>query len=297
MRITNSMVLRNALAGLQGNKAAVQKLQSQIASGVRLSTASDDPTAAEQVMGAASSLGAIDQYKRNISTATSRNDVEESAFGQVTNLLTRARELMVAQSTATSTAATRQIASKEMESIYDSVVAIGNTKFGESYLFGGETSTTAPFAASGTGATLDFTSTNPVGSPASEVGTSQTLASTHDGTQAFLSSGVLASLRDATRALATNDVPASLTAITGLEASFQQVQVLTGENGATRNTLDMAAQNLQALKTNLTSYRSSLEDIDIEAVVTTLVTKQTAYQAAMAATSKVLGMSLTDYIR
>lgn len=297
MRITNNMVLRNSLAGLQTNKAAVQKLQSQIGSGVKLSTASEDPTAADQLMGTSSSLGAIDQYKRNIDAATARNSVEETSFSQLTDLLSRAREIVVAQSTGTATAATRQIGSKELESIFNSVVALGNSKFGDAYLFGGDTATKPPFASTGTGATLDFTTTNPVGSPAIEVNTSQNLAPTHDGTQAFLDSGVLASLRDATKALANNDVPGSLTSLSALEASFQQVQVLTGENGAKRNTLDMAAQNLQALKTNLTTFRSNLQDIDIETAVTTLVTKQTAYQAAMAATSKVLGLTLTDYLR
>jgi flagellar hook-associated protein 3 FlgL len=297
MRITNNIVLRNSLAGLQTNRAAVQKLQSQIAAGVRLSTASEDPTAADQLMGTSSSLGAIDQYKRNIDAATSRNSVEDTAFAQVTDLLSRARELVVSSSTSTATSATRQAASKELEAIFNSVVAIGNSKFGDAYLFGGDTATTPPFASTGTGAALDFTTSSPVGSPPIEVRSGQSLIPTHDGTQAFLSSGVLTSLRDATQALATNNGPASLTALTSLEASFQEVQVMSGENGAKRNTLDIAAQNLQALKMNLTSFRSNLQDIDIEQAVTTLVTKQTAFQAAMAATSKVLGMSLTDYLR
>src|SRR4051812_19379202 len=108
MRITNSMVLRNAVSGLQTNRAAVQRLQSQIASGVKVDTASDDPTVADQLMSSSSSLDAITQYKRNIDSATARNTVEDTALSQVTDLLARARELAVSQSTAASTAATRQ---------------------------------------------------------------------------------------------------------------------------------------------------------------------------------------------
>ncbi|MEO8562952.1 MAG: flagellar hook-associated protein FlgL [bacterium] len=297
MRITNNLILRNSLAGLQINRAAIQQLQTQIASGDRIATASDDPTGASQLMSSSSSLGAIDQYKRNIDSATSRNVVEDSAFSQVTDLLTRAREITVAESTGTSTAASRQIASKEMESIFNSVVAIGNAKLGDAYVFGGSQATTPPFTSTGGGATLDYTTTNPTGAAAVEVSAGLSLAPTHDGTQAFISSGVLTSLRDATRALAANDMPGIAASLGALDASFQEVQSLSGENGARRNTLDITSQNLDALKVNLTSFRASIQGIDIEAAVTTLVTKQTAYQAAMAVTSRVLSLTLTDYLR
>jgi len=297
MRITNNMILRNSLEGLQTNKAAVQALQTQISNGTRIAIASDDPNAANQLMGTSSSLGAIDQYKRNIGTATSRNTIEETALGQVTDLLARAREVVISQSTDTATAASRLIASKELESIFNTVVQIGNSKFGDSYLFGGDTATVPPFAATGSGTTVDFTTTNPVGSPSMEIGSGQRLAPTSDGTRTFLDSNVLGSLRDASKSLAANDVTASVAALTAMDGSFQQVQVLIGENGARANALDGASQNLVGLKLNLAKRASDLQDIDIEAAVTTLVTKQTAYQAAMSITSKVLGMSLTDYIR
>ena len=297
MRITNNMILRNSLEGLQTNRAAVQSLQTQMASGTRIAIASDDPTAASQLMGASGSLGAIDQYKRNIGTASSRNTVEGTALTQVTDLLARAREVVVGQATDTATADTRLIASKELESIFNTVVQIGNSKYGDSYLFGGDTASVPPFGATGSGTTVGFTTTNPVGSPSMEIGNGQSIAPTSDGTNTFLDSNVLATLRDATRALAGNDVPAATTALNAMDGSFQQVQVLLGDNGAKSNALDSASQNLDSLKLNLTKRKSDLQDVDIEAAVTTLITKQTAYQAAMSVTSKVLGMSLTDYIR
>ena len=297
MRITNNMVLRNSLAGLQNNRSDIQRLQTQITSGVGLTIASDDPTGADQVMTSSSSISAIDQYKRNIDSATARNNVEDSGLARVTDLLTRAREVMVSQNTATATAATRTTASKELEEIFNSVVAIGNSKVGDTYLFGGDNATATPFATTGTGATLDFTTTTPVGTQSTQVGNGQSLVPTHDGNTAFINSGVLTSLRDAARALANNDTTAGAAAMDSMDGAFQQVQVLAGETGAKRNSLDIASQNLSALKSNLTTFRSSLQDVDIEAAVTTLVTKQTAYQAAMMATSKVLGMSLTDYLR
>ena len=41
---------------------------------------------------------------------------------------------------------------------------LGNTKFGNEYMFGGDQSQTVPFTWTGSGATLDYTTTNPAGS-------------------------------------------------------------------------------------------------------------------------------------
>lgn len=297
MRITNNIVLRNAVSGLAANRDTVQKLQQQISSGSKIASASDDPTIAEQVMGASSGLLAVDQYTRNIDAAKSRNSTEDSSLTQVTDLLARAKEIMVSQDTDTSNAATRSVASKEMEQIFNQVVSIGNTQTSGSYVFGGDAATTTPFTSTGTGGTLDFTTSNPTGTRSVSVSAGQNLIPAHDGKQIFLDSNVLTSLRDASKALATNDAVASTASLGALDGAFQKVQELLGETGARANTLDIATQNLSALKVNLTTFRSNAQDIDVEATVTALVTKQTAYQAAMMATSKVIGMSLTDYLR
>ena len=297
MRITNNIVMRNAVSGLVGNRDAVLKLQREVSSGVRIQTASDDPTIADRVMGSSSGLLAIDQYKRNIDAATTRNSMEDSSLTQVTDLMARAREIMVSQMTGTANAASRTVASKEMEQIFNQVVSIGNTQLDGSFVYGGDASTTTPFVSTGTGATLDFTTSNPTGTRAIAVSAGQSLIPAHDGKQIFLDSGVLTSLRDASVALAINDTTAGTTSMTTMDASFQKVQELLGETGARTNTLQIATQNLTALKTNLMAFRSNAQDIDVEATVTALVTKQTAYQAAMMATSKVLGMSLADYLR
>lgn len=297
MRITNNIILRNSLAGLQRNSESVQKAQGQISSGLKLEKSSDDPTATSQVMFSSSSLRAIDQYKRNIDSASSRADAEGSALDRINDLMTRAKELAMTAGTDTVTAEQRVTAGKEMEQIFQSAVGIANTKFGEEYLFGGDNATTKPFSAFGTGATLAFTSSNPAGTRSVEIAAGQSVTAAHDGQQAFLDSGVLQSLKDLAVGMASGTKDGVMAAMPQLDTAFASTQQLIGESGARSNALQIAGQNLTALKLNLTTYRSSLQDVDIEEAVTAMVTKQTAYQAAMMATSKVLGMTLTDYLR
>jgi flagellar hook-associated protein 3 FlgL len=297
MRITNSVSLRNALAQLSTNRTAIDDLQAQISSGLRIQKASDDPAAAHEVMRASSSLTALDQYKKNIDLLNSRNSVEGSTMDQLTNIMARAKELMVGQATDTATTATRATAAAEMEQLFRSAVQLGTTKFGDEYMFGGDTSTQVPFTATGAGTTLDFTSTTPSGTRSVEIGDGQSLVATHSGQELFADRGILASLRDATRALLTGDVTTVQGAMNPVDTAFNNLQTIQGDQGARTNALDVAGQNIAALKSNLTAYRSNLQDVDVETAVTSLVTRQTAYQAAMLATSKIIGMNLTDYLR
>jgi flagellar hook-associated protein 3 FlgL len=61
--------------------------------------------------------------------------------------------------------------------------------------------------------------------------------------------------------------------------------------------LEVTSSNLDALETNLKTFKSNLGDADQEQAVTNLLAHQTTYQAAMLATSRVIGMTLTDYIQ
>lgn len=297
MRITNSTALRSSLSQLDANRTAIDTLQAQVSSGLRLTKPSDDPVGVSEVMHSNSSLTAITQYQRNIDAATARNTSEGTALDQLTNLLSRAKELAVAQSTGTANDATRKTAAAEMEQLFNTAVSLAGTKNGSEYLFGGDAVTQTPFTVTGTGSTLDFTTTNPSGSRSVAIAAGQSLVATHDGQQVFGDSGILAALRDATRALQSGNQANVTASMSALDSSFDNIQVIQGEQGARANALDVASQNLTALKANLTAYKTQLQGVDIESAVTELVTKQTSYQAAMLATSKILGMTLTDYLR
>jgi flagellar hook-associated protein 3 FlgL len=299
MRITNNILLRRQLSGLQSNAQSLDRAQSLVSSGLKVTKLSDDPSAGGAIMATSSGLRAISQYRRNVEQAQGRIDVEDQVLQQITSALSRAKELGLSQAGSTSSAQSRTIAAKELEQIFNQVVSLSSAKFGDEFLFGGETSQVAPFSSTGTGATLDFAQTGGDGARSIEVGAGQRFAATHDGTTVFASSGVLASLRDLTRAMGTagGDGSAIRDSLAALDDAFDDVQALIGDVGARANSLQMTAANLDAFEGGMKVLKSDLEDVDFEAAVTELVAKQTAYQAAMLASSKVLGLNLTDYLR
>lgn len=297
MRITNNMIVRSQLDGLQSNMLAINTAQNQATSGKRLQAASDDPTAADAIMASANSLRAIAQYRTNVNRASDRVASEDTVLQQLSSLLSRAQEISVQEGSANVTSSERAAAAQEVAGLLQSAVQLGNTKFGNEYLFGGDASTTAPFTVSGTGAATAYTSNNPAGQRIVQIADGQTMTISHDGTQVFVNTGALDALQKLASSLGSNDVAGINTASASLNTAFDNVQGVVGDVGARGNELQMAGSNLDAFEGTVTNFKSNLEDVDYETAITELMSRQNAYQAAMMATSKVIGLTLTDYLK
>ena len=303
MRVTNQTIIRSSVNHLQTNLQAIEGSRRDIATGRRLHRISDDPTAGGEVVRLSSSLRAVNQFRRNISTATSRAKTEEDVLGSLTHTLGRAIELGMGQSGSISKAQTRMITKSEVDELLSYAVQLGNTRFGDEYLFGGNRAGEAPVrvppAPGDSFSALVDTSSNPVdpsGSIDVEVGDGKYVTVNHNATEVFLDSGALDALRDLSEALAANDPDAISTATRALTNASTSVQTLIGEQGARANQFTTATDALDGLTLTLESVRSDLRDTAVEKAMVELVGRQTQYQAAMAATSRVLGLSLANYI-
>jgi flagellar hook-associated protein 3 FlgL len=293
MRITNSILQSNASRYLQQNLQGMAQAQTQASTGKRYERFSQDPHAQSNVMQASSSLRALEQYRRNINDANQRASAEDSVLDQLTNLIDRAKSLAVQEGTATASASTHASAKVEVDNLLDFAVSLGNTKHGSDYLFGGDSVTTAPL----TNTPPFFNTAAPTGSHTTEISAGQLFKSTHNANEIFLGSGTLQALKDLSTALGTNNQTAIGNALQTLTTAQNNVQVLVGDLGARVNQLDVTSSNLDALEGTLTNFKSNLSEIDQEAAITDLLSRQTAYQSAMLATSRVIGMTLTDYLR
>lgn len=290
MRVTNNMRQALVLRDLQTGLARLAEAQQQVATGKRFTRPSEDPVAASRVMRADRDLRGIAQYRRNSTAVRVRVDSEEAALNQLTDLLARAKELGVSQGSDTATPSSRAETAAELDRIIEQVVALGNTKVGSEYLFGGGETASPPFQADGTYLGND------IGRQA-EIAAGYVIDTNHTGRQLLVSSGVvtsLAAMRDALRAGTATGVAAT---IGGVDAAFDQVQVLLAETGARSRQLDTAAENLTASESTLTTGQSADQGISVEEAATRMVSVQTALQAALTSTSQVISMSLVNYLR
>lgn len=298
MRVTNALIANNAVRAMLTSQRGIDTASRQVTTGLRVARASDDPTAASEAMRAQTELRALTQYGRNVSRAAAASDAQETALNALTDVLTRARELGISMGTATASPQSRQAVKQEIDQLLRQSVALANTRHEGTYLFGGASALTPP-ATLIDGANPDFTlaSVNP--GPAYELSPGQQMRVTDTVDEIFGdgTAGALAALRAMSQALGANDQDAIRAATGALTDAFDTVQNRLGETGARSGQLSVTRTNVDALALTLTAYRSELVDIDIEQAMTDLVAKQTTYQAAMLATSKVIDLNLTNYLR
>jgi flagellar hook-associated protein 3 FlgL len=292
MRITNGIIQRSALANLQLNTRRMFDAQETISSGKRIRAASDDPIAASQVMQADGSLRALDQYRRNINSATARVNAEESTLDQLTQLLERAKELGISQAVSSTDPSLRTSAKTEVDELIASAIQLGNRQHEGEYLFGGIQSTSAPFQQT----TPPFSTVPPTGTRQTEIAEAQFLTTNHNGTEVFLDTNVLGALNALSTALGANDMTGVQSSLAALDFAHDAVQGLIGDVGARSSQLEVTANNLTALDTQLRTFKSVLEDADTERAVTELVSRQNTYQAAMLATSRLMSLNLASYL-
>jgi flagellar hook-associated protein 3 FlgL len=293
LRITNSILARNALLRVREGLSALDEAQQQVATGLRLNRPSDDPSAAADVLCTDRRLRALDQYQRNIGAATGRLATQESAIDQTALILERAREIAIGQASSTADPSTRAISAAEADRLIESVIQLGNSHFGSGYLFGGAAADRPPFAADGTTDPLN----PPAGAGFTEVGENHTIATSFDANRAFVSTGAITALQQLSAALKNDDVPGISAAEKALKSAIDDTQGVLGELGARVNQLELALTNAEALDTSLRARRSELAEVDFEEAVTALLMRQTSLQAAFESTSRLLTTTLTDYLR
>lgn len=293
LRITNQIIDRKSLEAIRRSTAGLDETATRAATGIRLHNPSDDPAAYVGVAAADRRLAGLEQYRRNIATAEARLRAEEGVLDQITDLLARARELATGQAASSGTATTRQIAKQEVDQLLGELVALGNTRHGGLYLFGGDFADTAPFSASG----VTTPARPPVGGGSVEIDDGRTIPINHDGQRVFVDSGAIAALQALSDALGNDSTPDIAQALTDLNLAFDSVQDLFGEVGARVRQLETALSNIDALDITLRTQRADLAEADLEEAISALASRQTAYQAALLATARLDTLTLTDYLR
>ncbi len=297
MRVTTSQAQRSQLDYIQGNLQRLVKAQDQAATGKRFERGSEDPAATADILRADGTISRNAQLRRNGDQAIARAGEEDLVLSSLQLITERARELATQQVGSTANASTRLITKAEVDQLIESAIALGNTRFNNSYLFGASRGSEVPLANTPTSTPPYATNAAPLTNPKIEVAPGVLSSPNHTAHEIFIDTNLLVSLRDLSTALGADDtagIKASLPAIT--QAS-DKVAVQLGEIGATVNQYETIRTQLNDGTLDTKVRRSLMYDIDIAEAAANFATAQTAYQAALSAANKVLNLNVLDYLR
>jgi flagellar hook-associated protein 3 FlgL len=156
MRITQGLNQGQFLTALNTMESNLSQTQNQIASNLRFTTASQDPTAAGSVNNYNQTLAQSKQFDTNANSAQTNLGTEDNALSSVQSQLQALRTLALQANNGTSSSTDRSAIAAQATQIQNSILALANTQNGNGeYLFGGYLAQSQPFTASATGATYN----------------------------------------------------------------------------------------------------------------------------------------------
>ncbi len=150
MRVTNNMNYNQVKTSIEKNRSEMSDLQTQAATMKRITKPSDDPVGTSRTLAIRTDKKDSEQFIKNAEQAKTFLNTTESALASASELLVRAKELAIGQSSsASSNAYSRLSTATEVDQMFKDTIGIANSRFGERYVFGGYKTMNSPFDADG----------------------------------------------------------------------------------------------------------------------------------------------------
>ncbi|MBI5281834.1 MAG: hypothetical protein HY858_09150 [Candidatus Solibacter usitatus] len=288
------------LGSLRVINARLERAERRVASGKRLTTASDDPDAVARLLQTRTDVSRMEQTQTNLGRLKTEADGAESALQTAVKLFDRVRTLGMTGASGIHTALTRKGIADEIGSIMERLAGLANTQVDGRFIFSGD---------SDQGAAFDFDlAQNPpwsayLGAPATReamhpTGVTFPVAMTAGEilTSAQPGLDVFQAAENLRQALLANDeagMKAALEPLAGVSAHLNSALTFYGN---VQSQLEEATDTTAKLKTRLTTEKAQLEDADIAEEIVELQRMKFNQQAALEVRSKLPQTSLFDYL-
>jgi flagellar hook-associated protein 3 FlgL len=162
MRVADAFRFEIYKSQLSTLKTKMDRLTSQIASEKKILVPADDPASFAKNIEITAELSQNSQYKKNLNSLKAAGSYYETAVNTMGNVLTQVQQLAVQQASDTVDADSRSTAASQVDDIIQQLVAVGNTKVGNTYLFGGKNASVPAYTLDTTTNTVTFKGTSAV---------------------------------------------------------------------------------------------------------------------------------------
>ncbi len=322
---TNFGVVRDSITRA---KSRMENLQGETATLKKLNRPSDDPVGAAKVLEVRTDKVNNEQFQVNARLANAFLDNTDHALEDISEIVMRAKEIAIGQSSnASSTPESRYGVAEEVSQLFQRAVATGNRRIGDRYIFGGFKTTQSPVDADGNyhgdegemmveigrevfiGANLpghEVFNTNPNGSAdmrrirqekgdESAAGPSRRLASeSQEGPQ---NTNLFQQLKALRTGLLTGDMETIRGSLDAFDDLLGKVISLRSKVGSRVQSI---AGNMSALERhNITNAQltSNIEDADMTRVVSDLAKEETVFKSSLASSKHLIQPTLLDFLR
>ncbi|MGC5774375.1 flagellar hook-associated protein FlgL [Paenibacillus pabuli] len=306
MRITNNMLSSQLLLNLNRNAQQMNNTQTQLATGRKINKPSDDPVGITYSLRYRAELSSNEQYQKNVDSAVSWLEFNDTVMNQAGNVMQRLRELTVQASTGTNPQSALDSINEEVQQLKEQLIDISNSKLNGKYVFNGETYDVKPYDFP-TNADGSFDTTNAASVVTDKgkinfiVGESVQLPINVDGNEVFGTGteddNLFVIMNTIMKALSDGDQKELSNQLDNIDSRMDKMLAIRSEIGAKTNRVDLMMGRLDDLGINLTDLQSKVEDADYAELAMQSKIQENIYNASLSAGAKIISPSLVDFLR
>jgi len=146
VRISTNLFFQRSTGAMLEQQSNLSHTQLQLATGERILTPAEDPSASARILGLNGAIDTLNQYLDNADFVSSRLSREESAIKSATDLLQRANQLAIQGNNDVYDLPEKRVIAAEIRELLSGMMDLGNTRDSNGeYIFAGYQANTKPF--------------------------------------------------------------------------------------------------------------------------------------------------------
>jgi flagellar hook-associated protein 3 FlgL len=326
-RVSSMMIGENSIRYIQQNMQRAARLQEQLAAEKTILRPSDDPGQVSRVMAVNSTIDRNQQYVRNIDDGLAYLNQADTALGTIGEILRDVKTKALQGANDTMGSDDRNAIAQQIDKQIDALVDLGNSSLGGKYLFAGKKNGQPPFyrdPATGYvyyrgdtqrvsreivfGSSYEVDAAGVTKHDADGVGVFGKLADPSDPAYQIddplnpgqkmtrVTGGPLEALARVRDSLRNNDTEAIDQSLADLDDAIDVALVQRVAVGARTRHLEAVKDQLDDQNTKLEEILSNIQDADFAKLVVEVNQNDLVYQASLLTSSKILQVSLLNYL-
>ena len=336
MRVSDNTNFESARESIRRSKGRMENLQKQASTMKKVNAPGDDPVGASKILEMRTDKANNDQYQMNGKMAESYLNNTEQALSEMSDLLVRAKEIAIGQSSgASSNEDTRVAVAEEVAQLFQAAVATGNRRIGDRYIFGGYKTNQPPVSPEGQFIGDDgqmmvevgrdvFVSMNVPGHEAFNTQSSveknavdakqrsdpnanrvqsRRPARTDEGEGRAVTSGnpenvnAFEEIKNLRIGLLTGDLDTIRNTLDRLDTIHARINATRAKVGSRLNGVQSLTQGLERQNITNAQLSSHIEDADMAQVVSDLAREETVFRSALQTSTKLMQPKLLDFLK
>ena len=297
MRVSTQALYRGIEQRLLTLADQLNRSQEKVATGRNMNRPSDNPVGLVSSLGLRNSLSRLEQYQRNMDMGKIWLDLSSTAIEQAGKVAQQAQAIALNLQDGTQSAEMRSTLANAVGLLLDQAVSLGNTQLAGKYIFAGYNTNTQPFTKAQIGGSDVVQYNGDSHDFQIQVGPQESLEVGKNGQGLFIDSNFFDSLIRLKDAIENNDPAAMQQEATRLQGVEDFFNAQVSDIGIRQSRILEKQDILKGLKLNFQNQIDDLENADMVQAILEVKERQNAYEVALAASSKIMEVSLLDYLR